>query len=128
MQIPLKISHNLLEKTLRPPSIHPIRYRDGLPKTVQLQPATADRIHNGRIVDHLKGNLFLSRPQNEIGVRCCTERIADDQQCHVISCSVVQDVIGELFDEIAVGYEELFAIELLLKETIKCCESCAKCN
>lgn len=62
MQIPLKIPQNLLEKTVRPPTIRPIRYWNRFPETVQLQTTTADSVHNGRIMDNLKGNLFLFGP------------------------------------------------------------------
>lgn len=49
-------------------------------------------------MDNLKGNLFFLCPQNEIGMCCRAKWITDNEQRHVISCGIVENLIGELFD------------------------------
>lgn len=119
MQIPLIIRKDLVKKAIRLPRLRPVWYRNGFPKTVELQTATADRVHDGRVVDNLEGDPLFLGPQHQICVRRRAEGVAHDKEGDVFILRVVEDIVCALLHQITVGNEQTATIELFLdKRTV----------
>lgn len=63
---------------------------------------------------HLEFDVLLLGPNDQVRVRGRPERIAHNQQGNVNIFCIVQDVVGALFDQFAVGDDQLATIKLFL--------------
>lgn len=79
MEIIGNVHLDFIIKTIRLPGVAPIWNGYCLSETVQLQAATANRIHDGRIVHDLEFDVLLFSSDDEISVCCSTKRIAHYQ-------------------------------------------------
>lgn len=69
MQPHIPILLDPIIKARRPPVLRKEHHRHRLPKVVQLQPARANGVHDGCVVDCAEGDGQLARAQQQVGVR-----------------------------------------------------------
>lgn len=105
MKPAIPVDLNFVVEAVRLPGVRPVRNRNGLTEPVQLQTATTDGVHDGRIVHHLKSDALLLGPDDEVRVRCGAERITHHQQSNVHVICSGQNLVGTLLNEIAIGQQ-----------------------
>lgn len=110
----LDVLLELLEPTPGLPIVRVERQGERLAKVVQLQTGRSESSHDRRVVDHLRWDLELRRAEKQVRVRCRAQWVAGDQESDVLGICVAEDLVGFELDGLAVGRDDLFAVELAL--------------
>ena len=110
----VRILTDAIVEAVWPPSVGEEDERDGLAKVVQLQTARADRVHDGRVVYDTRRDAERTGAEEDIGVRCRAERVADDEESDVPSVRIFQDRAAFCLDHFAVRDDQWLSIKLFL--------------
>ena len=107
------LAHAVVE-AVGPPRVGEEDERDGLAEVVQLQPARADRVHDGRVVYDARRDAERAGAEEDVGVCCCAKGVADDEEGDVPRVRVSQDLVTLGLDHFTVSEDERFAVQLFL--------------
>jgi hypothetical protein len=99
------LTHAVVE-AVRPPRVGEEDERDCLAKVVQLQTASADRVHDGCIVYDARRDTESASAEEDVGVRRRAEGIADDEEGNVLGVRVSQDLVTLGLDRVTVREDE----------------------
>ncbi len=136
----LHVALDLVVEAVGPPRVLEEGDRDGLPKTIQLEAATRDRVHDRSVVDDLEADPPLLCAQHQVRVGCCTvscrwsvfpgtekeqkdsrdrkrskepKDIANNKEGDLVIDGLVEDRFDTLLDHVTVRLGDRFAVILL---------------
>jgi hypothetical protein len=102
----IRVLAHVVVETVGPPGVGEEDEGDGLTEVVQLQTASANGVHDRRVVYDTGRDAERARPEEDVRVRCRAKRVSDDEESNILSVRFSQDLVTSCLDHVAVCEDE----------------------